>query len=66
VIIGGTSFMGGVGRIWGTMIGVVFLGVMMNGMTLMNVSEYWQHVVRGTIILVAVLLNLLQKDKGAQ
>ncbi len=64
VIIGGTSFMGGVGRIWGTMIGVVFLGVIMNGMTLLNVSEYWQHVVRGTIILVAVLLNLLQKEKG--
>lgn len=63
VIIGGTSFMGGVGRIWGTMIGVVFLGVMMNGMTLLNVSEYWQHVVRGTIILVAVLLNLLQKER---
>ena len=66
VIIGGTSFMGGVGRIWGTMIGVVFLGVMMNGMTLLNVSEYWQHVARGTIILVAVLLNLLQKDKGGK
>ena len=63
VIIGGTSFMGGVGRIWGTMIGVVFLGVIMNGMTLLNVSEYWQHVVRGAIILVAVLLNLLQKGK---
>ncbi len=66
VIIGGTSFMGGVGRIWGTMIGVVFLGVMMNGMTLLNVSEYWQHVARGTIILVAVLLNLLQKDKESR
>jgi ribose/xylose/arabinose/galactoside ABC-type transport system permease subunit len=63
VIIGGTSFMGGVGRIWGTMIGVVFLGVIMNGMTLLNVSEYWQHVVRGAIILVAVLLNLLQKGR---
>jgi ribose/xylose/arabinose/galactoside ABC-type transport system permease subunit len=63
VIIGGTSLMGGVGRIWGTMIGVVFLGVIMNGMTLLNVSEYWQHVVRGAIILVAVLLNLLQKEK---
>jgi ribose/xylose/arabinose/galactoside ABC-type transport system permease subunit len=66
VIIGGTSLMGGVGRIWGTMIGVVFLGVIMNGMTLLNVSEYWQHVVRGAIILVAVLLNLLQKGKGAR
>ena len=62
VIIGGTSLMGGVGRIWGTMIGVIFLGVIMNGMTLLNVSEYWQHVVRGAIILVAVLLNLLQKE----
>jgi sugar transport system permease protein len=64
VIIGGTSLMGGVGRIWGTMVGVVFLGILMNGMTLLNVSEYWQHVVRGVIILVAVLLNLLQKEKG--
>jgi ribose/xylose/arabinose/galactoside ABC-type transport system permease subunit len=63
VIIGGTSLMGGVGRIWGTMIGVVFLGVIMNGMTLLNVSEYWQHVVRGALILVAVLLNLVQKRK---
>lgn len=63
VIIGGTSLMGGVGRIWGTMVGVVFLGILMNGMTLLNVSEYWQHVVRGVIILVAVLLNLLQKEK---
>ncbi len=63
VIIGGTSLMGGVGRIWGTMVGVVFLGILMNGMTLLNVSEYWQHVVRGAIILVAVLLNLLQKEK---
>jgi ribose/xylose/arabinose/galactoside ABC-type transport system permease subunit len=63
VIIGGTSLMGGVGRVWGTMVGVVFLGVLMNGMTLLNVSEYWQHVVRGVIILVAVLLNLLQKEK---
>jgi ribose/xylose/arabinose/galactoside ABC-type transport system permease subunit len=64
VIIGGTSLMGGVGRIWGTMVGVIFLGVLMNGMTLLNVSEYWQHVVRGVIILVAVLLNLLQKERG--
>jgi ribose/xylose/arabinose/galactoside ABC-type transport system permease subunit len=66
VIIGGTSLMGGVGRIWGTMVGVVFLGVIMNGMTLLNVSEYWQHVVRGVIILVAVLLNLLQKSSGGR
>lgn len=60
VIIGGTSLMGGIGKVWGTMIGVIFLGVILNGMTLLNVSEYWQHVVRGALILSAVLLNRLQ------
>lgn len=58
VIIGGTSLMGGSGAIWGTLVGVVFLGVLVNGMTLMNISEYWQHVVRGALILTAVLINL--------
>ena len=57
VIIGGTSLVGGEGRIRGTLIGVIFLGILVNGMTLMNISEYWQHVVRGLLILGAVLLN---------
>ncbi len=56
-IIGGTSLFGGKGRVWGTLLGVLFLGCIANGMTLMNVSEYWQYVVRGGIILGAVLLN---------
>jgi ribose/xylose/arabinose/galactoside ABC-type transport system permease subunit len=60
VIIGGTSLMGGAGRVWGTMIGMVFLGVLANGMTLLNVSEYRQLEVRGGLILVAVLLNMRQ------
>jgi ribose/xylose/arabinose/galactoside ABC-type transport system permease subunit len=64
VIIGGTSLAGGVGRVWGTMVGVVFLGVIMNGMTLLNVSEYWQHVVRGGLILLAVLINRMER-RGA-
>ncbi len=66
VIIGGTSLMGGVGRIWGTMIGVIFLGIIINGMTLLNVSEYWQHVVRGLLILAAVLLNRMQQPAEGQ
>ena len=57
VIIGGTSLMGGEGKIRGTLIGVVFLGILVNGMTLLNISEYWQHVVRGVLILSAVLVN---------
>ncbi len=63
VIIGGTSLMGGAGTVWGTFIGVVFLGVLLNGMTLMNISEYWQHVVRGALILAAVLINLAPARK---
>ena len=63
VIIGGTSLMGGKGTVWGTLIGVIFLGVLVNGMTLMNISEYWQHVVRGALILVAVLLNMAPEAK---
>ena len=59
MIIGGTSLFGGKGRIWGTLIGVLFLGIIVNGMTLLNVSEYWQYVVRGGLILGAVLLNQL-------
>ncbi|MCK5566072.1 MAG: ABC transporter permease [Planctomycetes bacterium] len=63
VIIGGTSLMGGVGRVRGTLIGVIFLGVLVNGMTLMNISEYWQFVVRGVLILSAVLINRAQQIK---
>ena len=62
VIIGGTSLMGGEGKIRGTLVGVVFLGILVNGMTLMNISEYWQHVVRGLLILGAVLVNRAHID----
>lgn len=57
VIIGGTNLFGGRGRITGTLIGVLFLGFIGNGMTLMNVSDYWQYVVRGGLIVGALLLN---------
>lgn len=64
VIIGGTSLFGGRGQIWGTLIGVLFLGIIINGMTLMNVSEYWQYVVRALLILGAVLLNsIMEKSR---
>jgi sugar transport system permease protein len=60
VIIGGTSLTGGAGTIRGTMVGIIFLGMIINGMTLLNVSEYWQHVTRGILILGAVLINRVQ------
>jgi len=64
VIIGGTSLMGGSGTVWGTLIGIVFMGVLANGMTLLNISEYWQHVVQGALILAAVLINVAPSRKS--
>lgn len=60
VVIGGTAMSGGIGSVKGTFIGIIFLGVLVNGMTLLNISEYWQYVVRGGLILGAVLLNTIQ------
>lgn len=54
VIIGGTSMFGGVGSIFGTMIGVAIMSVLKNGMVLMRISVYWQNVVVGMIIILAV------------
>lgn len=63
VIIGGTSLFGGKGSIWGSFIGVMFMGVLLNGMTLWGFNPFWQDVVRGGLILLAVLLNqLLDSD----
>jgi sugar transport system permease protein len=60
VIIGGASLSGGVGKIGGTFIGMLFLGVLINGMTLLNINQFWQYVVRGGLILGAVLLNQIK------
>lgn len=63
VIIGGASMNGGVGDVKGTFIGLIFLGILLNGMTLMNVNEYVQYVVRGGLILMAVLMNTIQLSR---
>ncbi|MEH7414267.1 ABC transporter permease [Neobacillus drentensis] len=57
VVIGGTSLFGGVGSIVGTLIGVLIIGVMNNGLDLLNVSSYYQQILKGTIIVIAVLLD---------
>ena len=57
VVIGGTSLSGGVGTIGGTVLGVLIIGVMNNGLDLLNVSSYWQQIVKGIIIIIAVLLD---------
>jgi len=57
VVIGGTSLNGGKGRLWGTIIGVLIIGVINNGLDLLGVSSYWQQVVKGSIIVLAVMLD---------
>lgn len=65
VIIGGASLSGGSGTVKGTLVGSAFLGIILNGMTLLGTSEYWQYVVRGVLILFAVLINNIQSSKTA-
>jgi inositol transport system permease protein len=56
-VIGGTSFSGGVGTVWGTMIGALIIGVLNNGLDLLNVSAYWQQILKGAIIVVAIIID---------
>lgn len=57
VVIGGTSLSGGKGSVWGTVLGAVIIGVLNNGLVLLNVSPFWQQVVKGAVILLAVIID---------
>ena len=63
VVVGGTSLSGGEGRIFGTLIGALIIGVIQNGMNLVNVESYTQKVVLGLVILGAVLLDRLKQAR---
>ncbi|WP_283674252.1 ABC transporter permease [Butyricicoccus sp. Marseille-Q5471] len=60
-VIGGTSLSGGAGTVYGVICGTLVIGVLNNGMDLLNVNGYWQKVAQGVIIIVAVLLDVLRK-----
>jgi ribose transport system permease protein len=59
VVIGGTSLSGGRGSIGGTVLGCLIIGVLNNGLFLLNVSPFWQQVIKGLVILVAVAIDKL-------
>ena len=64
VVIGGTSMSGGKGSVIGSLIGALIMGVLRNGLVMMDVSAYWQKVVIGGVILVAVTLDQLRHRRG--
>jgi len=66
VILGGTSLSGGKGTIGGTLLGVLILGTLNNGLTLLNVSSYYQEVARGAVLLLAVGLDQLRLRLGTR
>jgi ribose/xylose/arabinose/galactoside ABC-type transport system permease subunit len=62
-VIGGVSFMGGIGSVEGTVIGVLIIGLINNGMNLMGVSSFYQQIVKGFIILLTVMMDLKLTNK---
>jgi len=65
VVIGGVSLSGGKGRTSGVLIGALIIGVLNNGQNLLNVSPFYQQIVKGIVILIAVILDTLAKKKQA-
>jgi ribose/xylose/arabinose/galactoside ABC-type transport system permease subunit len=62
VLLGGTSFAGGLGGVGGTAIGVLFLATLQNGLSVSGVQSFWQQIITGTILLVAILLDKIQRE----
>ncbi len=63
VVIGGTSLFGGEGGVIGTFIGAVLIGVLNNGLVMLNVSPYWQPIVTGTVVVLSVFIDQFAKQR---
>ncbi|XME04267.1 ABC transporter permease [Lachnospiraceae bacterium C1.1] len=66
VVVGGTSMAGGSGKLSGTLIGALIIGILNNGLNLMNVNSFWQTVVKGVVILLAVMIDFFRNRSKAK
>ncbi len=66
VILGGTSFVGGIGSIWGTLIGALIIAILTNGLILVGVSDIWQFIIKGLVIIGAVALDRYRLQGSAR
>ena len=63
VVVGGTSMAGGSGKLGGTLIGVLIIGILNNGLNLMGVNSDWQYIIKGAVILLAVYVDFIRNSK---
>ena len=66
VILGGTSFVGGIGSIWGTLIGALIIAMLTNGLILLGISDIWQYIIKGLVIIGAVALDRYRLREGGR
>ena len=66
VLLGGTSFSGGVGGVAGTAVGVLFIGTLQNGLSIAGVSSFWQQIVTGSILIAAIGIDRLQRNPSGR
>ena len=66
VIIGGTSMAGGSGKLGGTLIGALIIGILNNGLNLMGVNSDWQYIIKGAVILLAVYVDFIRNARKAK
>ena len=66
MIIGGASFFGGRGTVGGVIAGVLIIGLMRNGLNLNNVSVFWQQILIGVVIIVAVYIDVLRRRSAVR